>query len=106
MINRLTALKWKVCNYMFNLKYQQVKKMFVSNASSRIHIEAENVLDIIPLTFFHFSIEHMYHSYQPLAHNIYRHKVKYPANNSVKLAKIKKQPRIVTSKKKQTYKQI
>ena len=53
--NRLTSLLLTLWDYAFDVKYQQGKKIFVSNVSNmlyRLHIEADHdVHDIMPLNF-------------------------------------------------------
>ena len=60
MTNRLTLLMLKLCDYTFDLKYQQGKKMFLSDALSRLHIEAEKVIGHLILLNF---LEHLNKAY-------------------------------------------
>ena len=50
--------------------------MFVSDALSRSHLEAqEDVHDVISLTFLqHLNIGHIYHNYEHLTYILYKHK--------------------------------
>ena len=53
-----------------------------SNAVSRLHIEAnKDVHSVSPLNFLQ---HHMYHNYEHLAQNLYKHKVKQKAQVVVK----------------------
>ena len=59
--------------------------MFVNDALSRLHIEAqEDIHDMIPLTFLHLNTTHIRHNYEQLAYNLYMHKSKHAITKSNK----------------------
>ena len=68
----------EIMRLTFDLKYQQGKKMLVTDASSIFHIEAEEDMnDEIPLNFTHLNTVHIYHNYKHLRSTLYKHKPKY-----------------------------
>ena len=63
-MNRLTALLLKLHDYTFDLKYQQGKKISVTNALSKLHNEAnQGVHNAIPFNSSQqLNISHIYHN--------------------------------------------
>ena len=68
----------KLCENTFKWKYQQGKKMIVSDALFIQHIEAkEHIHDVIPLNLIlHLNTAHICYNYKHVLHNLYKCKGK------------------------------
>ena len=73
----MTVLLLKLWYYTFDLKHQQEKKRFVSDALPQQHIKAQDIHDVIPLNVFqHLSVGHIQHNYEYMMYTLCKWKTK------------------------------